>query len=93
MLGKGVGCYISPSCSYFVRPFRSFFCLAIAITMAAENRAPEVTGVATLFLILSTLTILARSYCRIFVVKGFGLDDWFAVIAWVRCLNHCFEQH
>ncbi len=54
--------------------------------MAAENRAPEVTGVAALFLILSTLTILARSYCRIFVVKGFGLDDWAAVIAWVGFL-------
>lgn len=53
-------------------------------TMAAENRAPQVTGVAALFLVLSTLTILARSYCRIFVVKGFGLDDWAAVIAWVR---------
>jgi len=54
--------------------------------MPAENRAPEVTGVATLFLALSTLTILARCYCRIFVVKGFGLDDWAAVIAWVRLL-------
>ena len=24
-----------------------------------------------------------RCYCRVFLVKNFGLDDYFAVLAWV----------
>ncbi len=51
--------------------------------MAAENRGPEVSGVAGFFLALSTVAIILRSYCRAYVVKAFGWDDWVAVIAWV----------
>jgi hypothetical protein len=57
--------------------------------MAIEpaGRGPQVSGVAGFFLALSTIAILMRSYCRIFVVKSFGLDDWFALFAWVRSLE------
>jgi hypothetical protein len=51
--------------------------------MAAENRGPQVSGVAGLFLALSTLTILLRCYCRALVVKNFGIDDWSCLVAWV----------
>jgi hypothetical protein len=47
------------------------------------DRGPQVNGVAGLFLALSTITIALRCYCRVVVVKSFGLDDWFAIIAWV----------
>lgn len=57
--------------------------------MPAENRGPQVSGVAGGFLALSTLAIVLRCYCRAFVVKSFGLDDWSAVAAWVFFVFFC----
>jgi len=48
-----------------------------------EDRSQEVAGVAGFFLALSTVSIALRCYCRIKVVKSFGWDDWFAVLAYV----------
>lgn len=53
------------------------------MTVPVADRGPQVLGTAGLFLALSSLTIILRCYCRGFVVKSFGLDDWFAVVAWV----------
>jgi len=48
-----------------------------------EDRSQEVSAVAGFFLVLSTISIALRCYCRIKVVKNFGWDDWFAVLAYV----------
>ena len=56
--------------------------------MTIGGRGPELLGTLGLFLALSTATILLRCYCRIFLVKSFGLDDWFAVLAWVHYHSH-----
>lgn len=53
------------------------------MTVTPADRGPQVSAVAGLFLALSTIGILLRCYCRAFVVKAFGMDDWFAVLAWV----------
>lgn len=53
------------------------------MTVTPADRGPQVSAVAGLFLALSTIGIILRCYCRAVVVKAFGLDDWFAVIAWV----------
>jgi len=53
-------------------------------TMKPAGRGPEVVGVYSFFLALTTLTIFLRVYCRLVLVKNFGLDDWFGVIAWVQ---------
>jgi hypothetical protein len=55
--------------------------------MQEENRGPQVSRVAGGFLALSTITIVLRCYCRAFVVKNFGLDDWSAIAAWVSLLS------
>jgi hypothetical protein len=55
--------------------------------MPEENRGPQVSGVAGGFLALSTIAIVLRCYCRAFVVKSFGLDDWSAIAAWVSLLS------
>ncbi|KAL3424535.1 integral membrane protein [Phlyctema vagabunda] len=62
--------------------------LTLLHTMA-ENRGPQILGVAGLFLALSTLAVAARTYCRIVVVKSFGLDDYAAVVAWVFFAFFC----
>ncbi len=53
------------------------------MTVTPADRGPQVSAVVGLFLALSTIGIILRCYCRAVVVKAFGLDDWFAVIAWV----------
>lgn len=73
--------------SFFLVWFLFLVCILLFIlevNMAVENRGPQVSGVAGFFLALSTLAILLRCYCRALVVKSFGLDDWSALVAWVR---------
>lgn len=53
------------------------------MTVPIAGRGPQVDGVVGLFLAMSSIAICLRCYCRVLVVKSFGLDDWFAVIAWV----------
>ncbi|KAH6662803.1 hypothetical protein B0J14DRAFT_282245 [Halenospora varia] len=52
------------------------------MTVTVGGRGPELLGTIGLFLALSTTAIALRCYCRILIVKGFGLDDWSAVAAW-----------
>ncbi|KAH8794944.1 hypothetical protein BGZ57DRAFT_329909 [Hyaloscypha finlandica] len=59
------------------------------MAVPVAGRGPQVAGVAGLFLALSTITIMLRCYCRAFVVKSFGLDDWSALIAWVFFVFFC----
>ena len=60
------------------------------------GRGPEVLGVISLFIVLTTTTIALRIYCRSIVGKGrgnFGWDDTFAVVAWVSIAEYmcCFR--
>lgn len=47
------------------------------------GRGPQVLGVYSLFLGLTTLAIGLRAYCRVRIQRAFGWDDWFAVLGWV----------
>lgn len=51
--------------------------------MAIETRATQVNAVAYTMVIMSSIAILLRVYCRAWVIKSFGIDDWLAVIAQV----------
>lgn len=53
------------------------------MAVKAADRGPQVNAVVGMFLAFSTVAILLRCYCRALVVKSFGMDDWFAVMAWV----------
>jgi len=53
------------------------------MTVPIAGRGPQVNAVYGMFLALSTVAIALRCYCRVFVVKSFGVDDYSAVIAWV----------
>ncbi|RDL42465.1 Uncharacterized protein BP5553_02444 [Venustampulla echinocandica] len=52
------------------------------MTVTIAGRGPELLGTVGLFIALSTIAIGLRCYCRVLIVKGFGLDDWSAVAAW-----------
>lgn len=47
------------------------------------ERGPQVSGTAAAFLVLSTIAVLLRCYCRAVVVKNFAMDDWAAFVSWI----------
>ena len=51
-----------------------------------SGRGPQLIAVYSFFLALTTVTIALRVYVRSFLVNGFGLDDWSAIIGWVSLL-------
>ena len=51
--------------------------------MAKVNRGPQVAGVAYFFVSVTTVIIIARVFTRSVLMKSFGLDDVFAVLAQV----------
>jgi len=55
------------------------------------GRGPELVGTIGLFVALSTITVLLRCYCRIILIKNFGLDDFYCVTAWALfCMYSAF---
>jgi hypothetical protein len=46
----------------------------------ADNRGPEMEIVIISFLVLSWVTVLARCWVRIRMIKAFALDDWLTVL-------------
>lgn len=50
------------------------------------DRGPQVAGVAASFLALCWIAIGLRCYCRLVIVKSFGIDDYLAVAAQVCVL-------
>ncbi|KAK8065487.1 hypothetical protein PG997_012234 [Apiospora hydei] len=54
-----------------------------------DTRGPQIAANAWAFLILSSIATLLRIYCRGWVIKSFGLDDWLAVAAQILFLVFC----
>ncbi|KAK8058863.1 hypothetical protein PG994_009311 [Apiospora phragmitis] len=52
----------------------------------AETRGPQISANAWAFVVLSSIATLLRIYCRGWVIKSFGLDDWLAVAAQILFL-------
>jgi hypothetical protein len=48
-----------------------------------ETRGPQFQAVLIGFFVLCTITIAARCYTRIIIVKRFAVEDWLAAIAYV----------
>lgn len=54
------------------------------MAISPGGRGPEVFAVYTLFLVLTTIFVSLRMYCRLYIQKAFGWDDGFAAAAWVN---------
>jgi hypothetical protein len=48
-----------------------------------KGRGNQILGVFALFEVLCTIVCALRVYTRLRIQNAFGLDDWFAVLAWV----------
>ena len=53
-------------------------------TYVAENVLARWLGITGTFTVLATIIVLMRIYIRAWMVKSFGYDDWFMVVAMVR---------
>jgi hypothetical protein len=49
-----------------------------------DTRAPQFQGVLIAFLILSTISVAARIYTRVTLVRIFAVEDWLTVVTFVR---------
>ncbi|KAI0114641.1 hypothetical protein F4776DRAFT_673915 [Hypoxylon sp. NC0597] len=48
-----------------------------------ETEGPKITIIAIAFTGFSLILVCLRMYVRIWIVKGFGNDDWMIIISWV----------
>lgn len=61
--------------------------------MAIENRGPALSAVAIFLVTMATTSFVLRAYVRAFMVRAFGVDDWFMLLAtitfilFVTCVN------
>jgi len=63
--------------------------------LATQDRGPQLAGVMITGLVLSLIVITARFYTRLVIVRVTGVDDWFALISFVRLsslLTHQFQS-
>ncbi|KAI9147004.1 Satratoxin biosynthesis SC3 cluster protein [Paramyrothecium foliicola] len=56
--------------------------------MGIPDRGPEFVGVVVAFLVLAILTTAGRCYVRFSIVKAFGTDDWFMIVALAFFITH-----
>jgi len=48
-----------------------------------DDRSAEVRAIGIVFLVIPLLSVLARCYVRICMIKNFAVDDWLAVVCMV----------
>jgi hypothetical protein len=52
--------------------------------MEIDNRGPPLQVVCYVFGVLASVATLLRCYVRLYLVKSFGVDDYFMALALVR---------
>ncbi len=58
-----------------------------------DNRGPELIGVIIFFLAFSWIFVVLRCYCRAVLIKSFGLDDIFCLLAQVNLLPKASDHY
>ena len=57
------------------------------MTIKPDGRGPQILGIYSFFVGLTTITLALRLYCRAYIQKAFGWDDYTAAFAWVSFVN------
>ena len=52
--------------------------------VAMDDRSGEIIAVNILFMVLTTVIVALRGYCRGWIIRSFGLDDYIMFVTWVR---------
>jgi hypothetical protein len=61
------------------------------MTIKPAGRGPQILGIYSFFVGLTTITLALRLYCRTYIQKAFGWDDYFAAFSWVSAPN-CYSR-
>lgn len=56
-----------------------------------HSRGPECVVIISVFSVIPTIAIALRVYVRAWLIKGFGLDDWAALVGWVSRDNYSLD--
>ena len=62
------------------------------MTITPAGRGPQLIAPYSFFVGLTTITLALRLYCRAYVQKAFGWDDYSAALAWVSPLYSRAEK-
>ncbi|PSR89050.1 hypothetical protein BD289DRAFT_366386 [Coniella lustricola] len=57
--------------------------------MGAETRGPQIAAVTWTLMFMSTVATALRIYCRGWIIKAFGMDDWLAVGSQILFIVFC----
>ena len=57
------------------------------MTIKPDGRGPQILAIYSFFVGLTTITLGLRLYCRTYIQKAFGWDDYFAAFAWVSFVD------
>jgi len=57
------------------------------MTIKPAGRGPQIIAIYSFFVGLTTITLALRLYCRTYIQKAFGWDDYFASFAWVSFIH------
>ncbi|GJN78745.1 hypothetical protein PLIIFM63780_002254 [Purpureocillium lilacinum] len=52
--------------------------------MVMEDRSGQIVAVNVAFMVLTTIVIGLRIYCRGWIIRSFGIDDYTMFVTWVR---------
>jgi hypothetical protein len=70
-----------------------FFCSTACWLNMVENRGPELLAVCATFVSMAFVSVVLRCYVRLRIVKAFGWDDGFMVVALVSRLQDVRKSH
>ncbi|KAL5594390.1 hypothetical protein BROUX41_001325 [Berkeleyomyces rouxiae] len=61
--------------------------MAVTYTPVVPDRGPQVFSAALATIIMATVFIAARTYCRIFIIRNFTIDDRVLLVSWVLAVG------
>ena len=62
------------------------------MTIKPDGRGPQILGIYSFFVGLTTITLALRLYCRAYIQKAFGWDDYTAAFAWVSFVDRILSR-
>lgn len=57
-----------------------------------EDRSGPMLVLNIIFMTVTTIVVALRVYCRVWIVRSFGADDYLMVVTYVRCSRHWWPR-
>ncbi|KAH8911740.1 hypothetical protein BR93DRAFT_12679 [Coniochaeta sp. PMI_546] len=57
-----------------------------------DDRSGQIIAVNVLFMVLCTVTVGLRVFCRGWIIRSFGVDDWLMLVTWLLFMSYLTTQ-